>query len=212
MTVKLRFLERYESSATTKRAIDICISAIILVITAPIILIIATLILIVMGRPIFFIQKRPGLNEIPFKLIKFRTMSNSIGSALDTSPDNNRVTRLGHFLRSTSLDEFPSFYNVLAGDMSLVGPRPLLMEYLALYNEEQRIRHRVKPGITGWAQINGRNLQSWNERFTYDNWYVYNQSIKLDLKILIQTLWIVLRREGITETKQSTKSKFTGNQ
>ena len=165
-----------------------------------------------MGSPILFRQRRPGLKGRPFQMIKLRTMLDAVDSSGQPLPDSERLTGLGKFLRSTSLDEFPAFWNVIKGEMSLVGPRPLLMEYLPLYNERQARRHDVKPGITGWAQVNGRNAVSWDEKFELDVWYVENQSFWLDLKILFQTVWKVIRRDGIAAPGQATQTKFTGSE
>jgi sugar transferase EpsL len=180
-----------------KPVFDFTFSLVILIILSPIILFLCIIVFIDVGRPIFFIQKRPGLNNHPFNFYKSRTMLNKkddIGTLLE---DNKRITKIGSFLRKTSLDELPSFINVLKGEMSIVGPRPLLMEYLALYTEEQSKRHSVKPGITGWAQINGRNAISWEEKFDFDIWYIDNKSFWIDIKILFLTLIKVLKRDGI---------------
>jgi len=163
-----------------------------------------------LGSPVFFRQTRPGLHGKPFNLIKFRTMTNTKDHFGRLLPDSKRITKLGRFLRITSLDELPELWNVLKGDMSLVGPRPLLMEYLDKYTPEQARRHEVKPGITGWAQINGRNALSWEERFKMDVWYVDNQNLWLDLKILFLTIWKVLAREGISKPGHATMTKFSG--
>lgn len=164
-----------------------------------------------MGAPVFFKQTRPGLNGRPFNMIKFRTMRDAVDRAGNPLPDNERLTKLGKFLRSSSLDELPELWNVLKGDMSLVGPRPLLMEYLPLYNERQNRRHEVRPGITGWAQVNGRNAISWEQKFELDVWYVENQSLWLDLKILFLTVWKVVRRDGISAAGDATMPKFEGS-
>ncbi len=162
------------------------------------------------GRPIFFRQVRPGLNGKPFIMYKFRTMTNERDGDGNLLPDDRRLTSFGRFLRSTSLDELPELINVLKGEMSLVGPRPLLMEYLPLYSTEQFRRHEVKPGITGWAQVNGRNAISWEDKFKFDVWYVDNQSFWLDIKILWMTLVKVFKREGISQAGQATMEKFEG--
>lgn len=164
-----------------------------------------------MGSPVLFCQQRPGKDGKPFKLIKLRTMLGTVNSMGDPLPDEKRLTRLGKFLRSTSVDEFPALWNVIKGEMSLVGPRPLLMEYLPLYNNRQSRRHNVKPGITGWAQVNGRNAISWEDKFELDVWYVENRSLLLDLKILFLTVWKVLKRDGISAPGQATQSKFLGS-
>lgn len=163
------------------------------------------------GKPFFF-QKRPGKDERIFTIIKFRTMNNKRNAAGELLPDAQRLTPLGAFVRKTSLDEIPQLLNVLKGDMSFVGPRPLLPEYLALYNETQKKRHNVKPGITGWAQVNGRNAISWNTKFEYDVWYVENLSFALDIKIFFLTIKKVFVREGISQEGQATAERFVGNE
>jgi lipopolysaccharide/colanic/teichoic acid biosynthesis glycosyltransferase len=193
-----------------KRLFDFLVSAVLLIVFSPILICVALAIYFKMGSPILFTQVRPGMNAKPFKMVKFRTMlqtTNKNGVALE---DSVRLTKLGKFLRSTSLDELPEFWNVLKGDMSIVGPRPLLMEYLPLYSAEQARRHELRPGITGWAQINGRNSLSWTEKFELDVWYVENQSMKLDLQILIKTAYAVLARSGISNKGHSTMPKFNG--
>ncbi len=177
----------------------------------PVILVLASLIRRNLGTPIFFRQIRPGLRARPFRMIKFRTMRDACNSTGRRLPDEDRLTPFGRWLRATSLDELPELWNVLKGDMSLVGPRPLLMEYLPLYTPEQARRHEVRPGITGWAQINGRNAISWEEKFALDVWYVDHQSFWLDLKILWLTVWRVLRRDGISAAGEATMAKFTGS-
>jgi len=194
-----------------KRWIDIGGAILLFLLLAPFMLLIALLIRITMGAPVLFRQQRPGLHGKPFTLYKFRTMTDARDEQGNLLPDEQRLTRLGRFLRSTSLDELPELWNVLKGDMSLVGPRPLLMEYLPLYTPEQFRRHEVRPGITGWAQIHGRNALSWEERFTLDVWYVDHVSFWLDLKILALTLWKVLTREGIAHPGSETMPKFTGS-
>ena len=163
-----------------------------------------------LGAPVFFRQLRPGLHGLPFQMIKFRTMTDARGPSGQLLPDSDRLTPVGRFLRSSSLDELPELWNVLKGDMSLVGPRPLLMEYLPLYSPEQARRHEVRPGITGWAQVNGRNALSWEEKFKLDVWYVDHHSLWLDIKILWLTVRKVLVREGISGEGEATMSKFTG--
>ena len=163
-----------------------------------------------LGSPVFFRQLRPGLHGLPFQMIKFRTMTDARGLNGQLLPDSDRLTPFGRFLRSSSLDELPELWNVLKGDMSLVGPRPLLMEYLPLYSPEQARRHEVRPGITGWAQVNGRNALSWEEKFKLDVWYVDHRSLWLDIKILWLTVCKVLGREGISGEGEATMSKFTG--
>lgn len=174
-------------------------------------LILAYLIKRKLGSPILFRQTRPGLHGKPFEMIKFRTMRDAVDSSGNTLPDSERMTPFGSFLRSSSLDELPELWNVLKGDMSLVGPRPLLMEYLPLYSPEQYRRHEVRPGVTGWAQINGRNAISWPEKFALDVWYVDNRSFWLDIKILFLTVKKVLVREGISAEDEATVTKFSGN-
>lgn len=193
-----------------KRFVDIFGSVSGLLILSPIILIIGWQIRRKLGSPIMFQQIRPGHNEKPFKMVKFRSMRDAIDADGNLLPDDQRMTPFGQFLRSTSLDELPGLWNVLKGDMSLVGPRPLLVEYLPLYNTEQARRHKVKPGITGWAQVNGRNAISWEDKFKLDVWYVDNQSIFLDLKILLLTVKKVVIRDGITGDGEVTTSKFIG--
>lgn len=194
-----------------KRLFDFFVALFALIILSPVFLVLSALVLINLGRPIFFTQERPGRQGRPFKMVKFRTMLDSKQPDGTILPDKARLTNFGTWLRSTSLDELPELWNVLKGEMSLVGPRPLLMEYLPLYSTEQYRRHEVRPGITGWAQINGRNALHWEERFKLDVWYVDNQSFWLDLKILLLTLKKVLKREGITAEGHATIAKFTGN-
>ncbi|MBC6904365.1 sugar transferase [Saccharophagus sp. K07] len=194
-----------------KRIFDICVSAAALIALSPAILIVAILVRVKLGAPIFFRQVRPGVHGKPFEMIKFRSMLNAWDEHGQPLPNDKRLTKFGRLLRSTSLDELPELWNVLKGDMSLVGPRPLLMEYLPLYNEHQARRHEVRPGITGWAQVNGRNAISWEQKFEYDVWYVDNQSFWLDLKILFLTVKKVLVREGISSSETVTMPKFTGS-
>ncbi len=194
-----------------KRVFDICVSAIALSLLAPVFIATAILVRVKLGSPILFRQVRPGLHGQPFKMMKFRTMTDERNSQGELLPDAQRLTSFGKFLRSSSLDELPELLNVLKGDMSLVGPRPLLMEYLPLYSAEQSRRHHAKPGITGWAQINGRNAISWEQKFALDVWYVDNQSVLLDIKILCLTVWKVFKREGISAAGEATMSKFTGS-
>jgi lipopolysaccharide/colanic/teichoic acid biosynthesis glycosyltransferase len=193
-----------------KRLFDFAISLFALVILLPIILITAILVRIKLGAPILFTQDRPGLNGKIFKMMKFRTMLDTSDIHGNQLPDELRMTPFGGFLRSASLDELPGLFNVIKGDMSLVGPRPLLVEYLPRYNEKQARRHNVRPGITGWAQVNGRNAISWEDKFKLDVWYVDNQSFLLDIKILLLTVKKVFRREGISTDGEVTMSKFTG--
>ncbi len=193
-----------------KRAIDLAASAAGLVVVSPILVLVALLIRARLGSPVLFRQTRPGLHGRPFTILKFRTMCDARDAAGDLLPDGERLPPLGRFLRSTSLDELPELWNVLRGDMSLVGPRPLLTEYLPLYSTEQARRHEVRPGITGWSQVNGRNALSWPERFALDVWYVDHASLLLDLRILWLTLLKTVRREGINQPGQATMERFTG--
>lgn len=195
-----------------KRLFDICLSVFLLVSVSPVFIVIAMLIILNLGPPIIFRQKRPGIKGQPFQMVKFRTMRNLFDLERNLLPDSERMTLFGSFLRSSSLDELPELWNVLNGEMSLVGPRPLLMEYLPLYSTEQFRRHEVRPGITGWAQVNGRNELSWNERFEMDVWYVDNRTFWLDLKILCLTFKKVIQRDGISAEGEVTMSKFNGNQ
>jgi len=195
-----------------KRFIDIVLSLIGLIILSPLMIIIAVLVFINLGSPVLFRQVRPGLHGRPFVLYKFRTMRDLRDDEGHLLPDELRLTRFGRFLRSTSLDELPELFNVLKGEMSLVGPRPLLMEYLERYTPEQARRHEVKPGITGWAQVNGRNAISWEEKFKLDVWYVDNWSIMLDFKILLLTFIKVLKRESIGADGHATMPEFKGSQ
>lgn len=194
-----------------KRFIDIIGSSIALLLLSPFIIIICWQIRHKLGSPVLFHQLRPGLNGKPFTMVKFRTMRDAIDKNGNPLPDSERMTAFGNFLRSTSLDELPELWNVLKGEMSLVGPRPLLMEYLPLYNQEQMRRHEARPGVTGWAQINGRNAISWEEKFKLDVWYVDNQSFWLDIKILFLTVKKVFIRDGISAEGEATMSKFTGS-
>ena len=194
-----------------KRLFDIFFSFLLLVFLFPAFLLIAIVVFFQFGRPIFFIQTRAGYKNRPFLIFKFRSMSETKNQKGILLEDKLRLNSFGKFLRSTSLDELPTFINVLKGDMSIVGPRPLLMEYLPLYDAEQIRRHTVKPGITGWAQVNGRNKLPWSSRFKFDVWYVDHKSFILDLKIILLTLKKVISREGISENRQCTMSKFTGN-
>jgi len=194
-----------------KRIFDISVSVVTLMLLAPVMALVAWQIRRRLGSPVLFRQVRPGLNGKPFKMVKFRTMRDAVDAQGNPLPDSERLTPFGTFLRSTSLDELPELWNVLKGDMSLVGPRPLLMEYLPLYSAEQYRRHEVRPGVTGWAQVNGRNALSWEEKFKLDVWYVDNRSFWLDLKILLLTIKKVFIREGISGEGEATMSKFTGN-
>jgi lipopolysaccharide/colanic/teichoic acid biosynthesis glycosyltransferase len=194
-----------------KRLFDIAFAFLILTPLVPVLFLLVILIRMNLGSPILFRQIRPGLHALPFEILKFRTMTESTYKDGNLLPDAERLTKFGQFLRSTSLDELPALWNVIKGEMSLVGPRPLLMEYLPLYNARQAKRHDVKPGITGWAQVNGRNAISWQEKFDLDVWYVENQSFWLDLKILLMTVKKVIIRDGISGGGEVTMSKFTGN-
>lgn len=195
-----------------KRALDVLVSALALVILSPVLLVTAALVRWKLGRPVLFRQERPGIHGRPFTLVKFRTMRDAPVDPTDGSADRDRLTPFGAKLRSTSLDELPELWNVLKGDMSLVGPRPLLMHYLPLYSERQARRHEVKPGVTGWAQINGRNNSPWADRLEMDVWYVENRSFLLDLKILAKTIPSALRRSGVSQEGQATVEYFTGQQ
>ncbi|RBW48255.1 sugar transferase [Marinobacter sp. F3R11] len=194
-----------------KRIFDVLVSAAAFVVLLPVIVVIALLIHRRLGSPVLFRQIRPGKNGKPFEMVKFRTMLDAFDTRGKPLPDAERMTPFGQFLRSSSLDELPGLWNVLKGDMSLVGPRPLLMEYLPLYSKEQYRRHDVRPGVTGWAQVNGRNAISWEEKFKLDVWYVDNRSFWLDLKILFLTVKKVLVRDGINGEGEVTMSKFTGS-
>ncbi|MCG3143554.1 MAG: putative sugar transferase EpsL [Gammaproteobacteria bacterium] len=194
-----------------KRAIDVAAATIGLVLFAAPMLAVATAIRVSMGSPVIFRQQRPGKGGAPFDLLKFRTMRPPLSSERATEDDGMRVTALGVFLRRTSLDELPTLWNVLRGDMSLVGPRPLLMEYLPLYSPEQARRHAVRPGLTGWAQIHGRNDQSWEERLSMDVWYVDHRSLLLDIRIIIATVGKVLSGAGVSSPGHATMPKFRGN-
>jgi sugar transferase EpsL len=194
-----------------KRILDLIIAIIGLILLLPIFFILMVLIKINLGSPIIYKQPRPGLDKQVFNMYKFRTMTEEKNKKGVLLSDKERLTEFGKFLRSTSLDELPGLWSVLIGDMSLVGPRPLLLEYLSLYSPEQARRHEVRSGITGWAQVNGRNAISWNEKFQMDVWYVDNQSLILDIKILCLTLMKVIKRDGISHNNHSTMEKFRGN-
>src|SRR5512143_959757 len=196
----------------SKRLLDLTVAVLGLVILSPIMLIVAILVRILLGAPMIFRQLRPGYRERPFYLYKFRTMTEAKDASGQLLPDRERLTGFGRFLRALSLDEWPELFNILRGDMSLVGPRPLLMEYLPLYNPEQRRRHDAVPGMTGWAQIHGRNALDWPARFALDVWYVDHWSFWLDVRILLMTLWKVILREGISQPGQATTEYFSGNQ
>jgi len=193
-----------------KRAFDIVCSTLALLLLWPVLLILCVLVRIKLGSPVFFRQQRPGLHGKPFMMIKFRTMLDACDGQGNPLPDDVRLTRFGRMLRATSLDELPELWNVLKGDMSLVGPRPLLMDYLPLYSPEQARRHEVRPGITGWAQINGRNALSWPDKFALDVWYVDHRTLLLDIRILLLTVKKVFVREGISAEGHATTTRFTG--
>ena len=194
-----------------KRIVDILGAGLGLLLLSPVLAIVAYKIRRDMGSPVLFRQTRPGLHGKPFQMVKFRTMRNATDAEGKPLPDAERLTKLGQFLRSSSLDELPELWNVLKGEMSLVGPRPLLMEYLPLYSPEQARRHEVRPGVTGWAQINGRNAISWDEKFALDVWYVENRSFLLDLKVIWLTIRKVIKRDGISAAGDATMPKFTGS-
>jgi sugar transferase EpsL len=196
----------------SKRVFDFLFALLVLVLLSPFMLLISLLLICLQGLPVFFRQERPGLAGKPFMLIKFRTMRNLADRKGNLLPDEKRITRLGGFLRRSSLDELPEFYNVLIGDMSVVGPRPLLMQYLDRYSPEQARRHDVLPGVTGWAQINGRNALTWDEKFKLDVWYVDHRSFWLDIRIILMTIWKVLNGEGISQPGHATMPEFMGNQ
>lgn len=194
-----------------KRIFDVCGALLALCALLPVIVAVAILVRLKLGSPVLFRQIRPGMDGAPFEMVKFRTMLDRVDNSGKALPDDQRMTRFGSFLRSASLDELPELWNVLKGEMSLVGPRPLLMEYLPLYSAEQYRRHNVRPGVTGWAQVNGRNAISWEEKFKLDVWYVDNRSFWLDLKILFLTIKKVLFRDGISGEGEVTMSRFTGS-
>ena len=194
-----------------KSILDKTLALILIILFSPIYLIVSFLILIKMGKPILFRQQRPGLNEKIFGIYKYRTMTNETDANGELLPDEQRLVGIGKFIRSTSLDELPQLFNVIKGDMSFVGPRPLLIEYLPRYNERQKKRHTVKPGITGWAQVNGRNAISWEQKFEYDIWYVEHQSFWLDMKILWMTFLKVIKRSDISSDTAVTMEKFEGS-
>lgn len=191
-----------------KRLLDIMLSLIAIIISSPIFIIVGILVLIFLGRPAIFRQKRPGKNEKVFTLYKFRTMTDKKDKDGNLLPDDIRLTKFGKFLRKTSLDEIPEFINILKGDMSFIGPRPLLVEYLDYYTEEEHHRHDVRPGLTGWAQVNGRNLLSWDDRFKKDVEYVNNLSLKMDIKVVFKTIKVVLAREGINDNNGEIMKKL----
>jgi sugar transferase EpsL len=193
-----------------KRVFDLVVAAPLMVAASPILALIASLVRLLDGPPVLFRQVRPGYKGRPFTIVKFRTMANARDAQRSSRPDFERLTRLGRFLRATSLDELPSLYNVVRGEMSLVGPRPLLMQYLRRYTPEQARRHDALPGMTGWTQVNGRNALTWDDKFRLDIWYVDNWSLWLDLRILALTIWKVLKREGISQPGHATAEEFLG--
>ncbi len=195
-----------------KRLLDLCVTVPLLILLSPLLGLVALLVRFRLGSPVLFRQQRPGLHGKPFVLYKFRTMTDARDEQGHLLPDSERLTPFGRFLRSTSLDELPELWNVLKGEMSLVGPRPLLMRYLDRYTPEQMRRHDVKPGITGWAQVNGRNALTWEKKFELDVWYVDHLSLGLDLEILALTFWKTLKREGISQPGQATMEEFMGSQ
>lgn len=193
-----------------KRLLDIVIASSALVLLSPVYAFVAYKVRKNLGSPVLFRQVRPGLNGKPFEMIKFRSMKDAVDAQGDSLPDRERLTPFGQMLRSSSLDEMPELWNVIKGEMSIVGPRPLLMEYLPLYNEQQAKRHNVRPGITGYAQVNGRNAISWEKKFELDTWYVENRSLWLDFKIMLKTVQKVLSKDDISAEGEATMSKFTG--
>lgn len=201
----------YRHNQLAKRLLDVALTILVLTLLSPLLAIIALLILLTLGSPVLFGQKRPGLHGRPFNLLKFRTMTDTRDAQGNLLPDERRLTPFGRFPRTTSLDELLGFFNVPKADMSLVGPRPLLMKYLNRYTPEQMRRHNVKPGITGWAQINGRNALTWEQKFEYDVWYVDHRSLWLDVKILVLTMWKILKWEGINQPGRATMDEFMGN-
>ena len=194
-----------------KRVFDVLFSLIAVIILSPVLIVVSIVLVISDGFPVFFTQTRPGKNGSPFELHKFRTMKAGLKKNDELSADGNRITKFGNILRITSLDELPELFNVLKGEMSIVGPRPLLMQYLGRYSDEQSKRHEVLPGITGWAQINGRNAISWEEKFRLDVWYVDHWTFQLDIRIILQTIWKVIKGEGISQPGRATMDEFMGN-
>ncbi|MFE0441025.1 sugar transferase [Aerococcus sp. NPDC058936] len=194
-----------------KRFLDILISLVAIIVLSPVLIIVAILVRIKLGSPILFRQQRPGMNEKVFDMMKFRSMTDETDAEGNLLPDDVRLTTFGKKLRATSLDELPELFNILKGDMSLIGPRPLLVKYLPLYNDEQSKRHLVRPGLTGFAQVNGRNAQTWKQRFAYDVEYVEKVSFVFDIAVLFRTVITVLRREGVSEEGMATKESFKGN-
>ena len=194
-----------------KRLIDLLGSIFGLILLSPVILVVAILVRAFLGSPVLFVQVRPGLMGVPFRILKFRTMRDTTDKSGKVLSDADRLTHFGRVLRAASLDELPGLWTVLRGDMSLVGPRPLLSEYMPLYSKEQARRHNVRPGLTGWAQVNGRNALTWEEKFALDIWYVDNRTWRLDLRIILMTVWKVIRREGINAAGEATMPRFTGS-
>jgi lipopolysaccharide/colanic/teichoic acid biosynthesis glycosyltransferase len=201
-----------DMTLTVKRLFDITLSSAALLALSPVVAATALLVRQNFGSPVFFRQERPGLGGVPFKLVKFRTMTNAFSAGGAAKSDAERLTPFGKKLRATSLDELPELWNILKGEMSFVGPRPLLTAYLPLYDARQARRHDVRPGLTGWAQINGRNTLNWEDRFEHDIWYVENQTLWLDIKIMFRTFSAVLRREGISAAQEATMPPFKGSQ
>jgi sugar transferase EpsL len=195
---------------TVKHVFDLAIALLALIVLSPVMGLIALLVWVRFGSPVLFCQRRPGLHGKPFTIYKFRSMIDAYDEDGNLLPDARRLNGLGRFLRGTSLDELPELFNVLKGDMSLVGPRPLMMQYLERYTPEQMRRHEVKPGVTGWAQVNGRNAITWEQKFALDVWYVDHWSLRLDLKIIALTAWKILAREGISQPGQATMEEFMG--
>lgn len=195
-----------------KRFLDILLSGIGIIVLSPLLMIVAILVRVKLGTPVIFIQERPGKDEKIFKLYKFRSMTDKRDNKGDLLPDEERLTAFGKKLRRTSLDELPELFNVLIGDMSLIGPRPLLVKYLPLYNKQQNRRHEVRPGFSGYAQVNGRNNMSWQDKFEKDVWYVDNISFAQDMRILLKTVQVVLKHDGITSDTSATMEEFKGNE
>jgi sugar transferase EpsL len=203
--------ESINSPGKIKRILDVIFAFLALILLLPIFIVIIMVLFLVDGRPIFFTQTRPGKDGVPFQVIKFRTMKESRTADGLLHPDKERITKFGNFLRKASLDELPELINVIKGEMSIVGPRPLLMQYLERYSKEQARRNEVLPGITGWAQVHGRNAISWEEKFILDVWYVDHWSFWLDIRIIIITVWKVIKREGVSQQGQATMEEFMGN-
>jgi len=200
-----------KTTSLIKRIFDIIFALIAVVLLFPVFLVVSIVIVISDGFPVFFTQIRPGKNSVPFKLHKFRSMKKARDQKIELSTDDERITKFGNFLRRTSIDELPELFNILEGKMSIVGPRPLLMQYLERYSDEQARRHEVLPGITGWAQINGRNTISWEEKFRLDIWYVDHWTFCLDIKIILLTVWKVIKGEGVSQPGRATMDEFMGN-